>query len=34
MSLFDRKRKPDEPNVYAVPCAVAWKRVPDPHSVQ
>jgi hypothetical protein len=34
MSLFERKSKPEEPNVYTVPPAVAWKRVPDPQSVQ
>jgi hypothetical protein len=34
MSLFDRKSSAEEPKVYVVPSAVAWKRVPDPQSVQ
>jgi hypothetical protein len=34
MSLFERKRRPDEPKPYQVPLTVAWKRVPDPQSVQ
>jgi hypothetical protein len=34
MSLFERKSRPEDPKVYVVPCVVAWKRVPDPQSVQ
>jgi hypothetical protein len=34
MSLFERNRRPEEPNPYQTPSTVAWKRVPDPQSVQ